>query len=148
MATDKRDKNGRFLAVPEGAAPPITSATARDMVQRRVEKYRRAMVSRIVGEAKSIDPSVSVGADAYALVASKQFSALMDSEQPRINDLARLGQMMTGADVAENARREHGATPAPAPGTISASPDTLIELIRAIEAERDRRQAIDANAKD
>lgn len=40
-----RDNKGRFLRLPEGANPPISSANARDMVQRRIEKKRARLVA-------------------------------------------------------------------------------------------------------
>jgi hypothetical protein len=90
-----RRPTGEWITAPKSPAP-ITHANARSMAQKRWEKYRRAAVERIVGEAKSIDPSISTGADAFALVASKQYVAMIDSEKPRIEDLGRLGQIMSG----------------------------------------------------
>lgn len=37
----ERDSKGRFITLPKGAAPPITSDTARDMVRKREEKRIR-----------------------------------------------------------------------------------------------------------
>jgi hypothetical protein len=133
----KRDSNGRFLSPPPGAAPPITSDNARAMVQKRIEKYRRRAVRAIVDEAKSIDPTVSIGADAFGLVAAKQFSALMDSDKPAFADLERLHKLMTGADPSNSQR---GNEPPP-PGAIIADPDALHRLLELIEA--DKRQAVD-----
>jgi hypothetical protein len=107
------------------------------MAQKRWEKYRRQAVKKIVEEAKSIDPSVSVGADAFGLVAAKQFTALMDSDKPAMDQLEKLYKMMTGVNT-EESRRENAS----APGAISGSPEALLRLVEIIE--RDRRQAVDA----
>jgi hypothetical protein len=101
VAVEQRD-SGRIVRGPDGRFLPgtrpgniITPANARELAAKRHEAYRRAAVRRIVGEAESIDPSVSTGADAYALVASRQYVALMDHDKPRIEDLERLGALMT-----------------------------------------------------
>lgn len=147
--TDIRDSNGRWLAPPPGSEKTrITSANARTMVQKRWEKYRRQAVRKIVEEAKSIDPSVSVGAEAFGLVAAKQFTALMDSDKPRIADLEKLGQIMTG--MTEESRREN--TPGAGDSVITATPKALLDLLRAIESDKaaaiDRARAIDADSTD
>jgi hypothetical protein len=137
-----RDERGRMLA-PLPGKHTITSADASILARRRWEKYRQAAVKRIVGEAQSIDPTVQTPADAYGLVASKQYTALMDSEKPRIADLEKLGQLMTGHGGSEQSQREN--TP---PGTISSSPDALLHLVALIEAEKraavDKARAVDA----
>jgi len=74
----------------------ITAENSTVLLRRRWENYRRAAVKRIVGEAQSIDRDVSTGADAFALVASKQFVALMDYDKPRIDELEKLGEIMAG----------------------------------------------------
>jgi hypothetical protein len=132
----KRDKNGRWLVPPKSPAP-ITHDNARQMVQKRVEKYRRAAVQRIVDEAKSIDPTVSVAADAFGLLAAKQFTTIMDSDKPAMQDVERLHKLMTGADPA-NSQRENVSA---ASGAIIADPDALHRLLELIEA--DKRQAVD-----
>jgi hypothetical protein len=106
------------------------------MVQKRIEKYRQRAVRAIVDEAKSIDPTVSIGADAFGLVAAKQFSALMDSDKPAFADLERLHKIMTGADA--NSQRENVSPP---PGAIIADPDTMVRLMQLMEA--DKQQAVD-----
>ena len=141
--TDIRDSNGRWLAPPPGSEKTrITTDNARLMVQKRVEKYRRAAVKKIVEEAQSIDPSVSVAADAFGLLAAKQFTTIMDSDKPVMSDVERLHKLMTGADA--NSQREN----AQAPGTISADPDTLLRLAAAIEEYKtdavDKARAVDA----
>jgi hypothetical protein len=137
-----RDEHGRLLKPLPGAAPPITTVTARSMVQKRVEKYRQEAVKRITGEIASIDPGVSTGAAAFGVIAAKQAVALMDSEKPRIADLEKLGQIMTGQS-AENSRRENAAPP---PGALLASPSALVELVALIEQQQ--RRAVDAARAD
>ena len=142
-----RDERGRWLVAPKSPAP-ITHDNARSMVQKRWDNYRRAAVKRIVGEASSIDPTVSTGADAFGLVASKQFAALMDSDKPKLDDLERLYKMMTGA-VAANAQRAD-VQDAP-PGALIGTPETLLRLAELIERERsaavDKARAIETTTR-
>ena len=126
---------------------PERQAQASTLARTRWENYRRSAVKRITGEARSVDMTVSTGADAFGLVAAKQFSALMDSDKPKLDDLERLYKMMTGVTVA-NSQREDALAPA---GAISAAPETLLHLAELIERERsaavDRARAIDADTK-
>lgn len=137
----------RIVANPGGGTAALTQANASALARKRWENYRRSVVKRIVDEARSVDLTVSTGADAFGLVAAKQYSALMDSDKPKLDDLERLYRMMTGA-MAANAQRED----APAPvGAISAAPETLLHLAELIERERsaavDRARAIDAEPR-
>lgn len=146
---DVRDDNGRWLAPPPGSENTrITTANARTMAQRRWENYRRAAVRAIVEEAKSIDSEASTGANAFGLVAAKQYSALMDSDKPRIADLEKLGQIMTG--MVASSQRENAA--APGETLISAPPEALMHLVDLIERQRsaavDRARAVDVDATD
>lgn len=136
----KRDAKGRMLE-PLPGGKPITTANARSMVQKRWENYRRKAVEAIVGEAKSVDLSVSTGADAYALLAAKQFSALMDSDKPVVDQLEKFARLMTGND--EKSQRAHEGENASAPGSgqVSASVETLLRLVEQIEEHK--RQAVD-----
>jgi hypothetical protein len=117
------------------------------MAQKRWEKYRQAAVRQIVGEAQSIDPSIQTPADAFGLVAAKQFTALMDTDRPKIADLEKLGQIMTG--ISEEPRRENAGG---GENSISGSPEALMRLVALLEAERtaavDRARAIDVTATD
>jgi hypothetical protein len=141
-----RDKNGRWLVAPKSPAP-ITHENARSMVQKRWDNYRRAAVKRIVDEAKSVDLSVSTGADAFGLVAAKQYTALMDSDKPKLDDLERLQKMMTG--MVANSQRENVDA---LPGAVIAAPETLLRLIELLEADKaaavERARAIDAESID
>lgn len=141
-----RDERGRMLA-PLPGKHTITKADASILARKRWDKYRQQAVKRIVDEAKSIDPSVSVGADAFGLVAAKQYAALMDSEKPRIADLEKLGQIMTG--MSADPQRANEAAP---PNAISAAPAQIMELVDLIERHRaaavDAARAVDAEATD
>jgi hypothetical protein len=140
-----RDNNGRFLTVPPNAAPRFTTDTAKSAVQKRVEKYRQATVKRIVLEAKSIDPTVETPSDAFGILAAKQYTAIMDSERPAMQDVERLHKLMTGASV--ESQREN----VPTSGIIAASAETMMQLLNMIEARQsaavDKARAIDANAE-
>jgi hypothetical protein len=137
-----RDKNGRMIAPLPGAAPRITSDNARDMVARRVAKYRQAAIKRIVGEASSIDPSVSTGADAFGLLAARQYSALIDSDKPAVDHLERLYKIMTGSG--DNSQRAHE----PVAGTISLDAQSLLDLADLLARQREhvtaQARAVDA----
>jgi hypothetical protein len=141
---EQRDERGRMIA-PLPGKHTITKADASILARKRWDKYRQEAVKRITGEAKSIDPTVDTGAAAFGLVAAKQYTALMDSDKPAIDQLEKLGRIMTGLTGAE-ARRENEPT-----GEISGSPQALAELVRLLEAERsaavDRGRAIDGNVK-
>jgi hypothetical protein len=130
-----RDERGRMIE-PLPGKHTITKADASILARRRWEKYRQQAVKKIVEEAKSIDLSVSTGADAFGIVAAKQFTALMDSDKPRIADLEKLGHIMTGMDT-QNSQRENAAENS----KILASPEALMELVGMIE--REKRQAVD-----
>ena len=144
-----RDDNGRFLAPPPGSeSTRITTANARTLAQKRWEKYRRAAVQRILGEAQSIDGSVQTPADAFGLVAAKQYTTLMDSDKPRVADLEKLGQIMTGhTATGENSQRANE----PPAGALVAAPETLMQLVDMIERERsaavDRARAVDTTTR-
>ena len=141
-----RDSKGRMLK-PLPGKHTITKADASSLARKRWEKYRQAAVRRIVGEAQSIDPDVQTPADAFGLVAAKQYTTLMDSDKPKIADLEKLGQIMTG--ISEEPRRANEPT---SPGSISGSPDALMQLVGMIEAERaaavERARAVDVDSTD
>jgi hypothetical protein len=142
----QRDSKGRMLA-PLPGSHVITKADASSLARKRWEKYRQAAVKRIVGEAQSIDPDVQTPADAFGLVAAKQYTTLMDSDKPRITDLEKLGQIMTG--ISEEPRREN--TPG-ASNSITGSPEALLRLVELIEADKrqavDQARAVDADSTD
>ena len=142
-----RDDRGRAI-VPLPGKHTISKEDASILVTRRWNNYRRAAVKRITGEAASIDPTVSTGADAFGVVAARQYVALMESEKPRIKDLEALQRIMAGDNpVAPTSPRSENFL---SPSALSASPDALLELARRIEQEIaqrvDRARAVDATA--
>jgi len=139
-----RDSRGRILAPLPGGAPPITTATARSMAAKRWAKYRAAAVERITKVIAEVDPEVSTGAMAFAVIAGEQARALLNSKFPQIGAVEKLGHIMTG--MSEEARRDHDAGGTPA-GQVTAAPAALLDLVRLIEQEKraavDRSQAAD-----
>jgi hypothetical protein len=136
---------GRIVSS-KNATTKITSANAGELSRKRHEANRRAAVKRILGEAQSIDPSIQTPADAYGLLVASQYTKLLDSDKPNVEQIERLGKMLTGMDL--NSQRENAS----APGTITADPDTLMQLISALEREKqiavDRARAIDVTSTD
>lgn len=143
-ALTPRDEKGRILAPLPGGAPPITPANARTLALKRWEKYRKNAVQKVTGIIAEVDPSVSTGAEAYAVILAKHAKLLHDSKQPKIYDVEKLGQLMTGHDGQDSQRGNAGAAP---PGTISAAPDTLMTLVDMLEKRRaqdqDKARAVD-----
>ena len=134
-----RDSRGRMLA-PLPGTQPITHANARTLALKRWEKYRREAVQKVTGIiAKEVDPSIETGAQAYAVVLAHHAKLLIQSKQPRIYDVEKLGQLMTGASQ-ESQRGNAGDPPA---GVIIAQPATLMELVDILERRRelDKQQA-------
>lgn len=88
-----RDDKGKFIKGASGQGKPIkSSADGRRLAELRWQKFRQTAASRVVQEAASIDPSVKTPADAWGLVTARQFSALMDSDKPRGDDLLAIGR--------------------------------------------------------
>src|SRR3990167_11027631 len=140
-----REKNGNWIVPPKSPAP-ITHANARSMAEKRWAKYRQEAVKRITDEIASIEPGVSTGAAAYGVIAAKQAVALLDSEKPRISDLEKLGNIMTGANLLQQGSSRDTERAA---NEISATPSALLEFIRVIELDKqfavDRARAVDAD---
>jgi hypothetical protein len=136
----------RIVANPGGGTAAITQANASAMARARWEKYRRAAVREIVDEAKSINPAVMTSADAYGMLMANHYNKLMDSQKPAIDQVEKLGKMLTGMDV-EISQRENTHV---APGSIVADPDALHRLLELIEQDKqaavERARAIDAGA--
>jgi hypothetical protein len=87
-----RDEHGRILAPLPGGAPPITSANARTMAEKRWAKARAAAAAAVVDEAKSIFPNVTSPAAAWGVMNARLFSQIMDSDKPRENAVTALGR--------------------------------------------------------
>jgi hypothetical protein len=138
-----RDSNGRMLAPLPGGAAPITSANARSMAQKRWDNYRREIVKRVTGEAASIDPEIQTPAQAAAFLVASQYTKLLDQDKPAVDQAVKLLQVMAGVSETGNSQRANESTP----GTISASPDTLMQLVDIIERQRsaavDQARAVD-----
>lgn len=75
-------------------ARKITPSEGREMANIRWEKYRKATASRVLKEAQSIDPDVKSEEDAWALLVSRVYQQIMDSEKPRGDDLEKVGKAM------------------------------------------------------
>ena len=132
---ERNADTGHIIKPPPAAM--LTSEKSNLLLRKRWDNYRREAVKRIVGEAASIDPSVSTGAGAFGLVAAKQYVALMDYDKPRIDDLEKLQQLMTGEkSVAPTQQNEKIFS-----GEIAASASALMELARRIETEIEERVA-------
>jgi hypothetical protein len=134
-----RDAQGRMLAPLPGAKPIRSSERARELSNKRWEDMRRKSNQRIVAEAAAIDPTVKTPSDAFALVVSKQYVALVDSDKPKMADVEKLGYLISGKDR-QNSRRENEADLPP--GALLASPSALVELVALIEQQQ--RRAVDA----
>lgn len=88
---------GRMVKAP--ASTLITSENATALTRKRWEKFRLASNSRIVREAAAIDPTVKTPADAYGLLTSRQYVALLDYDKPRVDELEKMGEIMAGGSM-------------------------------------------------
>ena len=131
-----RDERGRFLRKPSQAYP-LNAQNARELAKRRWDKTRRAAVERIVGEAASIDPTVSTYDNAYALAAVRQYQALLDYDKPAQDQLDKLRRMMTGYE-GDDAHEQVGQ----APQMVMA----VTELVKAIRDAITPANVIDNNS--
>lgn len=100
-----RAPDGKWLQKP-AKSKDFTSESGRTANQKRWEKYRQAAVDRVIAEGRGIDPTIKGGADAWGLLVSKQYIALMDSEKPRGDDLHRIGQVLGAVPMAHEVQRE------------------------------------------
>jgi hypothetical protein len=105
---EKRADNGHLIKGPDGTL--ITRENSTVLLRKRWEKYRLASNRRIVREAAAIDPTIKAPSEAFALVASKQFVALMDYDKPRIDELEKLEYIMTGYDPKQSASTDGPAS--------------------------------------
>jgi hypothetical protein len=123
-----RDEKGRFIkGAGERGKPIKSSADARMMAQKRWAKARKAAADRVTREAASIDPTVNTWADAWGLVTARQYSALMDSDKPRGDDLLAIGKaigaMPSDVDKAQAAEVAQPRT----------QPDVVLALLAVLE---------------
>ena len=142
----ERDERGRLLApIPGSEKHQFTPITARIVQEKRWARARQAAANRITREAAAIDPTVSTWAEAWGLVAAKQYVALIDSEKPRGDDLYRIGQVMGALPTALETRAAEVAGPAAAVLALPAEAATvLIDLLRQVA----ERQVIDGEVRD
>lgn len=89
-----RGANGQFLPGTRAPKTITSSADARSMAEKRWEKARKATASRVMQEAQSIDPTVQTEYDAHALMMAKQYTTIIDSDKPRMDDAEKLAQAM------------------------------------------------------
>lgn len=91
----KRDAHGRWQEKPPGTKQyEITHANARTFAEKRWAKHRAAIRQAVTNEMKSVFPTVTSPADAYAAIVAKQATTLLDSDKPRFDDVEKLGQIM------------------------------------------------------
>lgn len=144
----KRDAKGRMLEPLPGTIP-FTQVTARNAAAKRWERYRRVGNEKLVEQFGKDGLEVETPADVYGLILAKQAKALHDAKDPKINDVEKLGRLMTG-HASEEARRENGGGGAIPPGAIVAAPGALAELLTILERDKraaiDKSQAIDAES--
>lgn len=88
-----RDSRGRMLR-PLPGQHVITQANASTLAKKRWDIARRKAALRVVEEAAAVDPRVTLPSDAWALVVARQYVAMLDSDKPRVDDLAKLGQLL------------------------------------------------------
>lgn len=86
----------------------ITSEQGREMAARRWDKYREATASRILKEARSIDPDVKTEHDAWALLLSRTFQQALDSEKPRAEAVEVIGKALGAMPFAHDVKLLEG----------------------------------------
>lgn len=140
-----RGERGRFVT--GTAKHTITVADASKLAKKRAEMYRQAAVRRITGEIAAIDPTVSTGADAFSVIAAKQAVALLDSEKPRVDDLVRLRDLMTGKDAREDTQAQAAGVIADVAHDMAAMSALWADVL-ARQAGRKSADVVDAVAHD
>lgn len=143
----KRDERGRWIEKPPHTKQyEITHANARTMAEKRWAKFRASANSRILREAVAIDPTIKTPADAYGLLASKQFVALMDYDKPRIDELEKMAKLMTGYEPSKVSEDTAQAQPASA-DTYNV---TLVQILQDVaQSQADTyTNAIEGQAED
>lgn len=126
-----RDDKGRFIKGTRAPGTINSSASARNLAQKRWAKARKAAADRVVREAASIDPTVNTWADAWGLVTARQYSALMDSDKPRGDDLLAIGKAIGAMPSdADKVRDDIQAQP-------RTQPDVVLALLAVLERSGD-----------
>lgn len=123
----ERDENGRWLTLPPGAAPLITSDTARDMVRLREEKRRRLYAvgaQRVVQDARLI---AEFGDDAHLVeraMVLQQIATTPDAGKAAVMADIQL-QRSQGYDV----RTDDGGSPPPIREVVSGVADAMMRIL-------------------
>jgi hypothetical protein len=139
----------RIVANPGGGTTAITSETASEFHARRRELKQQRIIA---GAAKVLESSgdweTPNDLDVVEAIGEAVMVNAMDPDSKKQIDAAKF--ILTEAGLSEaNSRREN--TPAQ-PGSISGSPDALMQLVGMIEAERaaavERARAVDVNSTD
>jgi hypothetical protein len=118
-------------------ARQITSDEARAMVTKRWDKWRNAAASAVLKEAQSIDPSIKTEEQAWGFVVAKQYTAFLDSEKPRGDDLVKFGQILGAMPTIADVKND---TPAPQDTSTTYA---LLQELAAFVASINERQVID-----
>ena len=118
--SDKQETNGKIVRgeggkFAPGTVPPvqITSANARSLAKRRWEKAAQTSRNRVIREAASIDPDVRTIYDATALLLAKQYTTLIDSDKPRMDDTEKMMQLLGVAPRSSDLKGEETTADAP-----------------------------------
>lgn len=145
-----RDDKGRFLPAAggkNGIGGLITAENAGGLARRRWEKARNAAAERVRAELATFDPAAADAAvngsgytvnDAWGMLVAKTAAAIINSDTPRGDDLARVGQCMGVLPRADELAAAHGA--GQAAGTVAsiAALQSLIDALgRAGQEEQD-----------
>ena len=114
------DNNGKIVRGEGGKFAPgtvpnniITPANARSLAKRRWEKAAQTSRNRVIREAASIDPDVRTIYDATALLLAKQYTTLIDSDKPRMDDTEKMMQLLGVAPRGSELKGEEATADAP-----------------------------------
>lgn len=134
MSDEVKRVNGKWLEPPpKSIEHRFTTANARTMAEKRWAKFRQSANSRILREAVAIDPTIKTPADAYGLLASKQFVALLDYDKPRIDELEKMAKLMTGYEPSKG-NEDTDAPPATINNTVN---NTIIQILQDVAQAQD-----------
>lgn len=114
------DNNGKIVRGEGGKFAPgtvpnniITPANARSLAKKRWEKAAQTSRNRVIREAASIDPDVRTIYDATALLLAKQYTTLIDSDKPRMDDTEKMMQLLGVAPRSSELKGEEATDDAP-----------------------------------
>lgn len=129
----------RIIRPPTSAL--ITPENANALQRKRWEKFRQASNSRIIREAAAIDPSVRTPADAYGLLVSKQFVALMDYDKPRVDELEKMGEIMAGGPMHSKQADADGDTAAAVANASAQTAEAIARIMADVLRLHERQDA-------